>query len=85
MPKYTFETPDGEEIEVDSINVVDLTEGRDDQVTVLELEDGDEIAVLATRQEVVTYLDLDPLQFLSGEYFDDELPEDIDENEPDLE
>jgi len=85
MPKYTFETPEGDEIAVDSVDVVDLSDGRDDQVTILEMEDGDEIAVLATRQEVVTYLDLDPLQFLSGEYFEDEMPEDFDEDEPDAE
>ncbi|WP_395336974.1 hypothetical protein WBP06_21130 [Novosphingobium sp. BL-8H] len=85
MPKYTFETPEGEEIAVNSVDVVDLSEGRDDQVTILEMEDGDEIAVLATRQEVVTYLDLDPLQFLSGEYFEDEMSEDFDRDEPDAE
>ncbi|WP_395396340.1 hypothetical protein WBP07_20795 (plasmid) [Novosphingobium sp. BL-8A] len=81
MPKYTFETPDGEEVEINSINVVDLVEGRDDQVTVLELQDGNEIAVLATREEVVSYLDLDPLQYLSGEYSVDEIPEDFDESD----
>ncbi|TCM20578.1 hypothetical protein EDF56_102239 [Novosphingobium sp. PhB165] len=78
MPKFTFETPDGDEVQVNSVDVVDLTEGRDDQITVIEMEDGDEITVVATRQEVVTHLDLDPLKFLSGEYDADELSEDFD-------
>lgn len=81
MPKFLFETPDGDEVLVNSVEVVDLGEGRDDQVTVIELEDGEEISVLATRREVVTRLDLDPLQFLSGEYESDDLPEDFDDDD----
>lgn len=81
MPKFLFETPDGDEVLVNSVEVVDLGEGRDDQVTVIELEDGEEISVLATRREVVTHLDLDPLQFLSGEYESDDLPEDFDDDD----
>ncbi|WP_395337123.1 hypothetical protein WBP06_21560 [Novosphingobium sp. BL-8H] len=81
MPKFMFETPDGDEVLVNSTDVVDLVEGRDDQVTVIELEDGEEISVLATRREVVIHLDLDPVQFLSGEYTDDDLPEDFDDDD----
>ncbi len=81
MPKYMFETPDGDEVEINSVEVVDLAEGRDDQVTIIEMEDGGEVSVLATRREVVTHLDLDPLQFLSGEYEGDDLPEDFEDDD----
>ncbi|TCM14405.1 hypothetical protein EDF56_11350 [Novosphingobium sp. PhB165] len=83
MAKFMFETPDGDEVMVNSMQVVALVEGRDDQVTIIELEDGEEVSVLATRQEVVAHLDLDPLEFLSGEYAGDDLPEDADEGEYD--
>ncbi|EIZ79849.1 hypothetical protein WSK_1525 [Novosphingobium sp. Rr 2-17] len=84
MPIATFETTDGEEIEIDSDDVVRLAAGRKSETTLIELEDGDEITVIATELEVAAELGLNPLEYIDGEADDEELEmgEDRDENDP---
>lgn len=64
MPSATFETLEGDEIEVDPAEVVGIAEGTEDDTTIIELDDGQEITVVAAPVEVVAELGLDPLEFL---------------------
>lgn len=64
MPTATFETPDGDEIQVDASDVVDLAAGKAPGTTIIDLDDGEEIIVVATRRETVAALDLNPLDFV---------------------
>ncbi|WP_159979407.1 MULTISPECIES: hypothetical protein [unclassified Novosphingobium] len=61
MTVSTFETPDGDEIEIDGDDVVGVKVGKESDTTIVELEDGDEIVVAAGKLEVIAELDLDPL------------------------
>jgi hypothetical protein len=61
MTVSTFETPDGDEIEIDGDDVVSVKVGKESDTTIVELEDGDEIIVAAGKLEVIAELDLDPL------------------------
>jgi len=61
MTVSTFETPDGDEIEIDGDYVVSVKVGKESDTTIVELDDGDEIIVAASKLEVITELDLDPL------------------------
>ncbi|WP_334181303.1 hypothetical protein [Novosphingobium sp.] len=78
MPSATFETLEGDEIDVDPAEVVSIAEGGDDDTTLIELDDGQEITVVASPVEVVAELGLDPLEFLNLD--DDEAVEDDDED-----
>ncbi|MGO4167510.1 hypothetical protein EDF58_103169 [Novosphingobium sp. PhB57] len=80
MPIAKFETPDGDEIEVDPADVVNISEGREDETTIIELDDGDEVVVVATRLEVAAELGLDPLDFVDPDE-DDEPAEDYDDDD----
>nr|WP_314466345.1 hypothetical protein [uncultured Novosphingobium sp.] len=80
MPIAKFETPDGDEIEVDPADVVNISEGREDETTIIELDDGDEVVVVATRLEVAAELGLDPLDFVDPDE-DDEPAEDYDDED----
>ena len=80
MPIAKFETPDGDEIEVDPADVVNISEGREDETTIIELDDGDEVVVVATRLEGAAELGLDPLDFVDPDE-DDEPAEDYDDED----
>ncbi|WP_159981737.1 MULTISPECIES: hypothetical protein [unclassified Novosphingobium] len=67
MAEATFETPDGEEIEIDGDDVVRIGAGEEPETTVIELDNGQEVVVAATAIEVVAELDLDPLEHLASE------------------
>ncbi|EJL33736.1 hypothetical protein [Novosphingobium sp. AP12] len=62
MTRFTFHTPDGEEIEIDGDDVVSVSTGDDSETTLVELEDGDEVVVAAGKLEVIAQLGLDPLE-----------------------
>lgn len=79
MAKATFETLEGEEIEIDSGDVVHLAEGKEDETTVIELEDGSEVIVVATELEVIGSLSLNPLEFIDADE-EDLLDDDDDED-----
>lgn len=76
MTVSTFETPDGDEIEIDGDDVVSVKVGKESETTIIELEDGDEIVVAAGKLEVIAELDLDSLVHDDPEEDD----EDADEN-----
>jgi len=81
MGKATFETPDGDDIEVDSDEVVHLAEGEEEETTVIELEDGSEVTVVATELEVAASLGLNPLEYIDPEDDDESIEELIDEDD----
>lgn len=85
MPIAKFETPDGDEIEVDPADVVNISEGREDETTIIELDDGDEVVVVATRLEVAAELGLDPLDFMDPDEDDEPAEEYDDDDESDSE
>ena len=64
MPTANFDTPDGDDIDIDSEDVVRLAAGDEEGTTLIELEDGSEVTVVATRLEVAADLGLDPLEYL---------------------
>jgi hypothetical protein len=76
MARASFETPDGDDVEIDSDEVVDVSKGEEEGTTVIELEDGSEVVVVATQLEVAADLELDPLDYVEPDD-DDEPPEDI--------
>lgn len=63
MTVSTFETPEGEEIEIDGDDVVSVKAGKESETTVVELEDGDQLIVAGGKLEVIAELDLDPLVY----------------------
>ena len=75
MPTASFETPDADDVDIDSDEVVQLTPGEEEGTTVIELEDGSEVIVVATQLEVAAELGLNPLEYVSPE--DDESLEDL--------
>ncbi|MFK4871854.1 hypothetical protein [Novosphingobium sp. ZW T3_23] len=83
MPTAKFETPEGDEIEVDPADVVNISQGTEDETTVIELDDGEELVVVATSLEVAAELGLDPLDF--ADIDEDEPVEDYDDEDDDLE
>ena len=87
MAQATFETPDGEDVEVDSDEVIHLKAGPEPGTTLIELEDGDEIVVVATEIEVAAELELNPLEVIDPEDDDESIEAlvdgDLDENEDD--
>lgn len=82
MARATFETPEGDEIEIDSDDVVELAAGDEEGTTVIELEDGEEVTVVATQLEVAAELGLNPLDYVEPEE-DDEALEDLVDEEAD--
>lgn len=85
MATGTFETTDGEEIEIDGDEVVRLAPGAQPETTLIELEDGDEITVVATELEVAAELGLNPLEYIDPEDDDASIEGLVDENDPDFE
>lgn len=87
MGKATFETPDGEDVEIDSDEVVHLGQGKEEETTLIELEDGTEVTVVATELEVAAELGLNPLEYIDPEDDDESIEglvdEDDDEDEDD--
>ncbi|KHL25963.1 hypothetical protein PK98_05190 [Croceibacterium mercuriale] len=76
MTRANFDTPDGEDIDIDSDDVTHLSLGQDEGTTVIELEDGSEVVVVATQLEVAAELGLNPLDYVDPED-DDESLEDL--------
>lgn len=81
MTVSTFETPDGDEIEIDGDDVVSVKAGKQSETTVVELEDGDEIVVAGGKLEVITELDLDPMVYDDPEEDDEDLEDRLDDRE----
>jgi len=82
MAKATFETPEGEDVRVNSDDVAHIAAGREEETTIIELEDGTEVTVVATELEVAAELGLNPLEYIDPE--DDEtIEEDDDEDQED--
>jgi hypothetical protein len=85
MVQATFETPDGEDVEVDSDDVFHIKPGPEPGTTLIELEDGDEIVVVATELEVAAELELNPLEVIDPEDDDESIEAlvdgDLDEDE----
>ncbi|MFC3215773.1 MULTISPECIES: hypothetical protein [Novosphingobium] len=83
MPRATFETPDGEDVVIDPEDVVHLSAGEEPETTVIELEDGEEVVVVATELEVAADLGLNPLEYIDAED-DDESIESLVEDDDDF-
>lgn len=75
MTKATFETPDGDDVEIESDDFVDMRPGTDPETTVIELDDGEEHTVVATRLEVIAELGLNPLDYADPDDDDEALEE----------
>ncbi|MDE2621092.1 MAG: hypothetical protein KGL54_13095 [Sphingomonadales bacterium] len=80
MGKAMFETPDDEDVEVDSDEVVRLSPGKEEGTTVIELESEQEVVVIGTGLEVAADLGLNPLEYIDAED-DDESIEDLVEDD----
>ena len=81
--RANFDTPDGEDVDIDSEDVVHLSAGEDEGTTIIELEDGEEIVVAATQLEVAAELGLNPLDYVDPDEDDESLEDLIDEEERD--
>lgn len=81
MGKATFETLDGDEIEIDSDDVVHLGQGKEEETTLIELEDGSEVTVVATELEVAAELRLNPLEYIDPEDDDESIEGLVDEDD----
>ncbi|MDB5723552.1 MAG: hypothetical protein JWQ16_306 [Novosphingobium sp.] len=85
MTKAIFETPDGDDIEIDSDDFVDMRPGIDAETTIIETDDGEEHVVVATRLEVIAELGLNPLEYVDPDDDDETLEEhdgdDLDDDE----
>jgi hypothetical protein len=79
MPKATFETLDGDDIEIDPADVVRLAAGEEEETALIELDDGDEIIVVATPREVAAALGINPREYIEEEEEDEDEP--IDEED----
>jgi len=79
MPRANFDTPDGEDIDIDSDEVVHLSLGREEGTTLIEMDDGSEIMVVATQVEVAAELGLNPLDYVDPEDDDESLEDLVDE------
>jgi hypothetical protein len=83
MPIATFETPEGEDVEVDSYDVLRIKPGPEPETTVIELDDGDELVVVATELEVAAELELNPLEVIEPEDDDESIEALIEESDLD--
>lgn len=72
MPIATLETPDEDDVEVDSNDVIGLRPGREPDTTVIERDEGDDVVVLGTPLEVAAELGLDPSEYVESDEDDDE-------------
>ena len=81
MARANFDTPDGEDIDIDSDDVVQLAAGEEEGTTVIELEDGSEVVVVATQVEVAAELGLNPLDYVDPEDDDESLEDLIDDDD----
>jgi hypothetical protein len=82
MVRVNFDTPDGDDIDIDSEEVVRLTLGEEEGTTVIELEDG-EVIVAATQLEVAAELGLNPLDYINAEDDDESIEGLVDDGDPD--
>jgi hypothetical protein len=80
MAKATFETPDGDDTQIDAADVVGLAAGEEDETTMIELDDGSEVLVVATQLEVAAGLGLDPLEYIEPEDDDESIEGIVDES-----
>lgn len=80
MPIATFETPDGDDVEIDPGDVAKIRAGEDEDTVVVELEDGNAVIVVATPREVAAELGLDPLDVIDAAD-DDETVESLDDDD----
>lgn len=85
MPTASFETPDADDVDIDSDEVVQLTLGEEEGTTVIELEDGSEVIVVATQLEVAAELGLNPLEHVSPEDDDESLEDLVEDADEDAE
>jgi hypothetical protein len=85
MPLATFETLEGEDVEIDSDDVVRIKPGPELETTLIELDDGDEIVVVATELEVAAELELNPLEVIEPEDDDESIEALIEESDLDEE
>lgn len=83
MVRANFDTPDGEDVDIDSDDVVHLSAGEEEGTTIIETEDGEEIVVAATQLEVAAELGLNPLDYVDPDEDDETLEDLIDEEERD--
>lgn len=67
MSKANFETPDGDDVEIDASQVVRIAAGAEEETTIIELDDGEEVTVVATGLEVAAELGLDPLEYVDDD------------------
>jgi hypothetical protein len=81
MVRVNFDTPDGDDIDIDSEEVVRLTLGEEEGTTVIELEDG-EVVVAATQLEVAAELGLNPLDYINAEDDDESIEGLVDDGDP---
>ena len=81
--RANFDTPDGEDVDIDSEDVVHLSAGEEEGTTIIELEDGEESVVAATQLEVAAELGLNPLDYVDPDEDDESLEDLIDEEERD--
>jgi hypothetical protein len=79
MARASFETPDGEDFEIDPDDVVQMGAGEEPGTTVIELEDGSEVVVVATQLEVAAELGLNPLDYVEPEDDDESLENFVEE------
>lgn len=83
MPVASFDTPDGEEVEIDSDQVVSLRLGPDPDTTLVELDDGDDLVVVGSQLEIAAELELNPLEFIDPEDDDESIEGLVEEDGPD--
>jgi hypothetical protein len=81
MVRVNFDTPDGEDIDIESEEVVRLTLGEEEGTTVIELEDS-EVVVVATQLEVAAELGLNPLDYIDAEDDDESIEGLVDDSDP---
>ncbi|WP_298196019.1 hypothetical protein [Novosphingobium sp.] len=81
MGKATFETPAGQDIEVDSDEVVRLAPGKDDGTSIVELDDEGELVVIGTALEVAAELGLNPLECIDAEDDDESIEDLVDDDD----
>ncbi|MBC2651940.1 hypothetical protein [Novosphingobium aerophilum] len=81
MGKATFETPDEQDIEVDSDEVVRLAPGREEGTTIIELDTDGELVVIGTALEVAAELGLNPLEYIDAEDDDESIEDLVDDDD----
>lgn len=81
MSYATFETPDGEDVKIASEDVVRLGPGSEPETTTIELDDGEEVVVIATELEVAASLGLNPLEYIDAEDDDESIESLVDEED----